>query len=147
MFLKYFLVFWPWTLPKGSISRLILPSGLAWGLKFLMSQVEPACRKKVGWLTVYECWGTWTTYVLWGCNMIFILFLIFYLFSCWFAFFWLICSPIITKLFQHLTSDCHKSNLVFSCSCFSGSFAFYSFFPFHLSQTCFLFYLFINKIN
>lgn len=107
--LKYFLVFWPWTLPKGSISRLILPSGLAWGLKFLMSQVEPACRKKVGWLTVYECWGTWTTYVLWGCNMIFILFLIFYLFSCWFAF-WLICNLLYQSSFN-IWRMSHKASL------------------------------------
>lgn len=107
------MAFWTCTLPKGSISRLILSSGLAWGLKFLMSQVDLACRTKVGRLSVYECWGTKTTHVqLKSQHDLYFVYII-YLFSCCFVVFGLFYSPIIAKLFQRLTNDCFENILYF----------------------------------
>lgn len=46
-------------LPKGSLSRLMLPSGLAWGLKFLRSQLELArIERACGYNVRENVWGT-----------------------------------------------------------------------------------------
>lgn len=68
---------------------------------------------------------------------------VFMLFCC----FWLILQPYYSQALSTSDKWLLWKHLVFSCSCFSGSFASCSFLPFNLFQACFLFYLFINKMN
>lgn len=97
---------WPCTLPKGSISRLILPSGLAWGLESWWAKENLQVGRR--WeVKCTECWERKPLMCSSGHKMIFILFHVFYLFlfSCLFFVWGLFYSPIIAKLFQHLTND------------------------------------------
>lgn len=149
MFSKY-PASWPCTLPKGSISRLILPSGLAWGLRFLMSQVELTSRKKVSGESVHEWWGRKTTPMqLRSHNDLYSILHV----LCVSIFFLMLCFQLILWLCYNTALSTSDKGLlgkhfpVFSYSCFGESFGFYSFLFFHLSWTCFLFYIFMNKMK